>query len=110
MTPRDSTSKTRGEVGDRTLTSDAVPQEGATVTIEIEGLGFGGEGYTAIAPGWFVSVPHTLPGERVRVRLGAWRRGRAFAEILAWETRSTERIDPACDAYDRCSGCALRHA
>jgi len=67
-------------------------EPGDVVDVVIEGLGFSGEGYVSPAPGRFISVPHTLLGDRLLVRVGSWRRGRAWAEI-----------------FERCSGCSLRH-
>ena len=81
------------------------------LNLTIEGLGFGGEGYARVEREdlRFVSVPHTLPGDRVAVRVGQSRRGRAWAEIERWIERSEAHVDPRCEAYDQCTGCALRH-
>lgn len=80
-----------------------------TTDIDIHGLGFTGEGYHRTGSSQFVSVPHTLPGDVVRVVVGQFRRGRAWARVVEHLHRSPDHIDPQCSAYDRCTGCALRH-
>lgn len=81
----------------------------ATLELTIEGQGYGGEGYASPEPGRFVSVPHTLPGDIVEVEIGEYRRGRAFGEVRRWLARSGDHVEPCCEAYRWCSGCALRH-
>ena len=85
--------------------ADHTPTE---TTLTIEGLGYGGEGFCHSDKG-FVSVHHTLPGDVVRVRLGEFRRGRAWAEVLEWVDRSARYVDPTCPLYAHCTGCSLRH-
>lgn len=80
-----------------------------TQELHIQGLGFGAEGWCRDPQGRFISVPHTLPGDRVLARVGEFHRGRAWAQVVAWLERSPQHRDPACAHYDRCSGCALRH-
>jgi 23S rRNA (uracil1939-C5)-methyltransferase len=75
----------------------------------IEGLGYRGEGYCRTPDNRFVSVHHALPGDRLLATVGEFRRGRAWAEPIDWLERSAEHVDPDCDRYDACSGCALRH-
>lgn len=84
-------------------------EPGDVIEIVVEGLGFRGEGYYRPSPGRFISVPHTLPGDRLNARIGSWHRGRAFGEVVEVLESSTEHVDPDCYAYQLCSGCALRH-
>ncbi len=88
--------------------SDPV-EAGRVEGLAVEGVGFQGEGWARLEALGFLSIPHAWPGDVVDVRHGAPRRGRAWAEVVAWRARSPERVDPACADYDRCSGCALRH-
>ncbi len=85
------------------------PEEITTLHAKIEGLGFGAEGWTRGPQGRFVSVPHTLPGDQVDLRVGPFKRGRAWAQVLGWTHRSPKHVDPACPHYAHCSGCATRH-
>jgi len=57
-----------------------------------------------------VAVPGTLPGEHVRVAPWHDARGRVRWGVTAVLSPSTERVSAACEQYDRCSGCPLRHA
>ena len=78
-------------------------------TIEIEGIGYTGEGYSRAEEGHFISVPHTLPGDKVVIRCGPVKWGRAWGSVIEWVHKSHEHVDPDCSHYTRCNGCALRH-
>jgi 23S rRNA (uracil1939-C5)-methyltransferase len=74
----------------------------------VERLGALGDGI-AVYAGALIFLPFTVPGDRVRARLGA-RRG------LGREGRVVERIAsgpgravPPCRHFGRCGGCALQH-
>lgn len=82
---------------------------GELLQVTVEGLGFGAEGYVMPEPGWFISIPHTLPGDQVTVRVGPWRRKRAWGEVTSWQHHSDAHVAPTCPHYHACSGCALRH-
>ncbi|MBN1945476.1 MAG: class I SAM-dependent RNA methyltransferase [Bradymonadales bacterium] len=86
------------------------PHEGATgeVDLDVEGLDYQARGFARLNDR-YVTIPHTLPGDRVRVRVGPFHRGRAFAEVIGHLERSEARVDPQCPHYARCSGCAMRH-
>jgi 23S rRNA (uracil1939-C5)-methyltransferase len=77
-------------------------------TLEISGYTAEGMGVARLE-GRVVFVPHTIRGERWRVRLEkvtknvAWGRG---VELLL---PSPERIEPDCPLYGRCGGCQFRH-
>lgn len=86
---------------------------GAEAEIAITSLGARGDGVGRAAgmPGSAVPVfvPYTVPGDRVRVRLGT-KRGDGFAgEVLAWAERSPDRQEPPCPVFGRCGGCAWQH-
>lgn len=79
-----------------------------TRILTIEGLGFGAEGYARCEEG-FVSVHHTLPGDVVKAKVGDFKRGRAWAEVITWKSKSDDHVEPDCHHYSACSGCSLRH-
>jgi len=57
-----------------------------------------------------ISVPFTIPGERVRARL--WRRdndGGGAADLLEVLEASSDRIAPPCPLFGACGGCQLQH-
>ncbi|MEM8697853.1 MAG: class I SAM-dependent RNA methyltransferase [Pseudomonadota bacterium] len=71
-----------------------------TEEVTIATLGAQGDGVTADG----LYVPHTLPGERVRVeRQGDRAR---LHEVLE---PSPDRVDPACPHVMACGGCAVQH-
>lgn len=56
-----------------------------------------------------LTVPQTLPGEKVRVSVDASRRRKATVlpeEIIA---SHPERVEPPCPHFDRCGGCVWQH-
>src|SRR5262245_13363632 len=61
-------------------------------------------------------VPFTIPGERVRVRLGAPREGTTPATLIEILRASPDRVQPACRHFGphaeggrTCGGCAWQH-
>ncbi len=56
-----------------------------------------------------VFVQNALPGETVVAQLN--RRTRHFDEATAQsvEKPSSDRVEPACEFYDRCNGCTMMH-
>ena len=80
----------------------------AVVELAVERLGARGEGI-AEYDGAPVFLPFTVPGDRVRARIGAVRGG-------GWEGRVVELLDsgngraaPPCSHFGHCGGCALQH-
>ena len=80
------------------------PQPGAEVEIEITDLARGGRG-VGRASGLVVFVEGGLPGERLRARVRAVRRGFAEADLLSILDASPDRLVPPCPHYAACGGC-----
>ncbi len=83
-------------------------QPDGCVELSVEGIGAAGDG-VAQWRGEPVFLPFTVPGDRVRARLGG-RRG------AGWEGRPVsilvpgpERVAPPCRHFGHCGGCALQH-
>jgi len=76
------------------------PPPGEPVELIIDAIGAQGDGLAAGG----VFAPLTLPGERVRARLGADR-----AELLDILEPSPDRVTPPCPHFGDCGGCALQH-
>jgi tRNA/tmRNA/rRNA uracil-C5-methylase (TrmA/RlmC/RlmD family) len=74
----------------------------------IEKLVTGGRGL-ARHEGQAVFVPHTAPGDRVRVRVGRSRGGWREAELLEIVAPGPGRRQAPCPHYDLCGGCDLQH-
>lgn len=72
-------------------------------TLHITGLGHGGDGI-AETPEGRVFVPYSLPGETVTVE-----RDGGGVRIAAVLVPSPLRVDPLCQHFGICGGCALQH-
>lgn len=75
-------------------------------TLLIDHVGHRGDG-VADAHGAQVFVPYTLAGETITADTDASRADRL--KLLEVVTPSQERIDPFCDYFTRCGGCAIQH-
>ncbi|HVJ54595.1 MAG TPA: class I SAM-dependent RNA methyltransferase [Aliidongia sp.] len=73
-----------------------------TAELTIERLGTDGAGL-AHHDGRILAVPDALPGERVRVRIGA------AVTLLERHGDSPDRVTPPCPHYGPCGGCSLQH-
>lgn len=56
-----------------------------------------------------IYVPFTIPGERVRVRVGRSDRGRASATLVEVLQRSPHRVAARCAHFEACGGCTWQH-
>ncbi len=77
-------------------------------TVDIERLNARGDGIAHL-DGRRITVPGTLPGERVTTSSALDRRGRTVWGLDEVEVASVDRVDPACAQFARCAGCPLRH-
>jgi len=78
------------------------------VELAVERIGAQGDGI-AEYDGKPVFLPFTVPGDRVRARLGARRHGGREGLVIEWLDFGKGRADPPCPHYGRCGGCALQH-
>ena len=86
-----------------------------TADVDIESVGLSGDGLAQLGRRQ-LAVPFTIPGERVRVRLGA-RRGAVTSAFLIEVLRaSPNRVRPACRHFGpeaeggrTCGGCSWQH-
>ena len=77
-------------------------------SIEIEKLVYGGQGLGRL-DGQVALVPFVLPGERVEIEPFHQTPKLIRACAAAWQSRSPERIAPACPLFERCGGCHYQH-
>ncbi|HKI94002.1 MAG TPA: TRAM domain-containing protein, partial [Gemmatimonadales bacterium] len=77
----------------------------------IERIAAGGDGVGRLPDGMTVFVPRTAPGDVAEIEVTERHRRYARGRVLALETRSTLRVEPACQHYeaDACGGCQLQH-
>lgn len=80
----------------------------AVVELSVERLGAQGDGIAQYesAP---VFLPFTVPGDRVRARLGAARGAGREGWVIERLAFGPGRTDPPCLHFGRCGGCALQH-
>jgi 23S rRNA (uracil1939-C5)-methyltransferase len=78
------------------------------VELSVEGLGAQGDGI-AERDGEPVFLPFTVPGDRVRARLGARRGGGREGRVVEWLDAGKGRAEPPCAHFGRCGGCAMQH-
>ena len=82
---------------------------GQACELRIEKLVHGGLGLARLERR-VVFTPFVLPGERVRVELGAQRGGLWQARLLEVLEPAAGRVEPACPYFGRCGGCQLQHS
>ncbi|MEN8173331.1 MAG: class I SAM-dependent RNA methyltransferase [Chloroflexota bacterium] len=70
---------------------------------------YGGETLGRLADGRAVFVPHTLPGEKVRIETVIEKPRYAKARMLEILNPSPERITPRCPHFGVCGGCHYQH-
>jgi 23S rRNA (uracil1939-C5)-methyltransferase len=77
--------------------------------VEIAEIGARGDGIARLETGERLYVPYTLPGDRVRVRLGRKRPDGFVARVATLLTAGPGRAEPPCRHFGACGGCALQH-
>ena len=81
------------------------------IDLTIDALDAAGDGIARYR-GRPVTVPYTIPGERVRVRLRPSRDDHLLADLIDVIESSPHRIVPRCSHFgppDRCGGCTWQH-
>ena len=82
--------------------------EGRSATVTIVDLTHDGVG-VADLDGRKVFVADALPGERVEIALRKRRRKLQEADLVQVLEPSPSRVQPGCEYFGRCGGCALQH-
>ncbi len=78
------------------------------VELAVERVGARGDGIAQYR-GEPVFVPFTVPGDRVRARLGARRHGGREGFVIDRLASGPGRAAPRCRHFGTCGGCALQH-
>jgi 23S rRNA (uracil1939-C5)-methyltransferase len=78
------------------------------VELAIERIGARGDGISQYR-GEPVFLPFTVPGDRVRARLGARRHGGCEGFVVERLASGPGRAAPRCRHFGTCGGCALQH-
>jgi 23S rRNA (uracil1939-C5)-methyltransferase len=77
--------------------------------VRIDRVGAEGDGVGCASNEAPVYVPFTLPGELVTASLRRARGEGWLARCVSIDHPSSARIDPPCEYFGRCGGCALQH-
>ena len=83
-------------------------QKNSEVTLEITGVTSEGQG-VGRCDGVTFFVPYAMTGEIVRVHVIKAEKRYCVAKIVDILKQSIERVQPPCEAYAQCGGCALMH-
>ena len=83
-------------------------QKNDIVTLEVTALSSEGSG-VARHDGMVVFIPLSAVGDVAECRILKVQKSYAYARIERMITPSEHRVEPDCEAFGRCGGCALRH-
>ena len=77
--------------------------------VEIEEIGARGDGIATLEDGKRLYVPYTVPGDRVRVRVGQARPDGFAGGVVDLLAEGAGRGEAVCRHFGICGGCALQH-
>jgi 23S rRNA (uracil1939-C5)-methyltransferase len=80
-----------------------------TFTAEIESLSHDGRGVARDAEGKTVFIHGALPNERVDYVYTEVQKKFDLARAVEIHEANPDRVEPKCEAFERCGGCALQH-
>ncbi len=80
-----------------------------TIKIKLENLAYGGDCVAHLDDGYTIFVNGGIPGEIVKVKITAWKKSYARADIVEIIKPSPMRVSPECKVYTKCGGCQLQH-
>jgi len=86
----------------------SLPLSTGSHEITIDSLSSSGDGIGRLG-GRAVFVPHTLPGDVVRVKLVRTKKTFAHAQLQEIITASDQRVVPECQYVGQCGGCQWQH-
>lgn len=85
-------------------------KKGQDLTVTVEGLAFGGKGFTRI-DNFMIFIERALPQQQVRVRILKKKDNYAEARVLELIQNSSQAVAPACPHFgiNRCGGCVWQN-
>ncbi len=85
------------------MTADAVAEVARVIDLSHDGCGIAQLGERRIF------VPGALPGEQIRVLPRKHRRQFQLGDLIDIVEPSESRVEPPCEYFGRCGGCAVQH-
>jgi 23S rRNA (uracil1939-C5)-methyltransferase len=89
--------------------SDSQSADSDLLTVKLGKLVYGGEALARLAGGQAAFVPFGLPGEIVKARVVAEKRGLVHLALVEVLEPSPDRIIPRCSHFGVCGGCHYQH-
>ena len=84
-------------------------QKNERVSVSITGMSAEGHGVGRLPDGMTVFVPLTVTGDNAEIVLTKVTKNYAFGKALSINFPSPHRIEPDCECFGKCGGCAYRH-
>ena len=79
-----------------------------TFTVSVDSLSNEGDGVARVA-GKATFIPHTAPGDKVRIKVTDDKQRFSRAQVLKLIHPSELRADPQCPWVEQCGGCTWQH-
>lgn len=76
--------------------------------VEVIDNGFQGEGIAKI-DGMTVFIPNCIKDEKVKIKILKVTSNIAYGKIVEVLEKSKYRVEPDCNTFSKCGGCAIRH-
>lgn len=79
------------------------------IDINISGLNSEGKGIARTEEGFVIFTPHTLPGDKAKVKIKKKKSNYADADLIELIEKSKDRIEPRCRHFGICGGCKIQN-
>lgn len=78
------------------------------IIVDIVDNGFQGEGIAKV-DGLIIFIPNAIKNEKIKIKILKVNSHQAYGKILEIIEKDSSRIQPDCQTYNKCGGCAMRH-
>ncbi|MCI0448372.1 MAG: 23S rRNA (uracil(1939)-C(5))-methyltransferase RlmD [Chlorobi bacterium] len=85
------------------------PQSGDIVEVQIEDIGFEGNGIGRINSDFVLFIPNTVPGDIIKAKIRKVKKKFALAKTEEILVNSPVRTKPECSHFGSCNGCKLQN-
>ena len=81
---------------------------GDILDVNIGKISYGGDGIARYKSAT-IFVPHTVPGDAVKVKIFKEKQGLFYGQLIELLAKSSNRIPPRCPYFNDCGGCQLQN-